>query len=154
MRAGLFVAGALLLGSPAQAAGPAILLHGHGVQIYACTGSGGGVAWHLKAPDAVLTDAHGHVAGHHFAGPAWRASDGSVVVGEKLAESAAPAPGAVAWLILRAKSHQGAGVFADIAYIVRSQTEGGAAPATGCDAGHEGAEIRMGYNATYSFFPG
>jgi hypothetical protein len=132
---------------------PAIMLSGRGVQIYTCAASGTGAAWHLKAPDADLLDARGHSAGHHGAGPVWRANDGSSVTGEKLAESAAPAAGAIPWLVLRAKAHAGTGLFSSVAFIVRSQTEGGAAPKTGCDTGHLNAEIRVRYNATYLFFP-
>ncbi len=154
MRVTLASAAVLLLTGAARAAEPAILLHGQGVQIYTCDPAAGAFAWHLKAPDAVLTDAAGHVAGHHFAGPSWRANDGSVVVGAKLAESPSPTPGAIPWLVLRAKSHEGAGSFAKIGYIVRSQTEGGAVPAAGCDAAHSGTETRIKYNATYIFFPG
>jgi hypothetical protein len=129
------------------------------VQIYTCAQTAAGPAWRLKAPDAALLDAAGHVAGHHFAGapfagPTWRAADGSSVTAARLAESPSPAAGAIPWLILRATAHGGAGVFAAVAYIVRSQTEGGAAPKAGCDAAHRDAETRVPYSATYSFFPG
>ncbi len=65
-----------------------------------------------------------------------------------------PKAGAIPWLVLRAKSHAGDGLFAKVAYIVRSATEGGSAPTAGCDAAHVGAEARVGYRATYTFFPG
>ncbi len=141
----------LTIGQSAHAA-DAIELLGRGVQIYGCTATDGSFAWKLTGPDATLTDAQGMVAGHHFAGPSWQASDGSLVVGEVLAASAG-AKGAVPWLVLHAKSHTGAGAFATVKYIVRSRTEGGAAPAGGCDAAHAGASVRVPYSATYTFFP-
>ncbi len=137
----------------AQAAGAAIELQGKGFQIYTCQASPGGFAWQLKAPDAALSDASGAVAGRHFAGPSWQANDGSTVVGEVLTASPAPLPGAIPWLVLRAKSHSGSGVFAPVAYIARTDTQGGAAPASGCDAAHKDAEIRVAYAATYVLFP-
>jgi hypothetical protein len=42
----------------------------------------------------------------------------------------------------------------NIAYVVRTRTEGGVAPATGCDASHANTEIRVPYSAVYLFFPG
>jgi hypothetical protein len=137
-----------------QPRAPAIEAFGRGVQIYACKASGGAYAWTLKAPDAILSDAKGNVIGKHFAGPSWQASDGSTVVGELLNASPAPDAGAVPWLVLRAKSHTGSGVMASVQYVVRAHTEGGAAPASGCDVGHAGAEVRVPYNALYVFFRG
>ncbi len=139
---------------PARAAGEAIALQGVGMQIYVCATSSSGFAWRLKAPEARLLDSAGAEFGHHFAGPSWQATDGSTIVGEVMATGAAPLPGAIPWLLLRAKSHSGAGVFASVGFIVRSQTEGGAAPASGCDAEHAGTESKIAYKALYSFFPG
>lgn len=146
----------VLTGAPCawSAGGSAIVLLGKGVQIYGCTRAEAGYAWTLKAPDAVLSDADGHSIGHHFAGPSWQAEDGSTVTGELLATSQAPQAGAIPWLVLRARTHAGDGLFAGVSYIVRSATQGGTAPATGCDPAHADAEARVGYSATYTFFPG
>jgi hypothetical protein len=138
--------------SPAKPA--AIEATGKGVQIYTCKASNSAYAWALKAPDASLTDAGGHVIGKHFAGPSWQATDGSTVVGEALNVSSSPHNGSVPWLVLHAKSHLGDGVMANVQYIVRMRTEGGIAPASGCDATHVGAEVRVPYSATYVFFRG
>jgi Protein of unknown function (DUF3455) len=151
--AALLVVTALLGSSQTRAAGTAIALQGKGFQVYACEPTPAGFTWRLKAPDAALSDESGAVAGHHFAGPTWQANDGSTVVGEALVASPAPRPGAIPWLVLRAKSHAGSGIFASVDYIVRTGTEGGLAPATGCDAAHEGAESRVAYSATYVLFP-
>jgi hypothetical protein len=133
---------------------PAIEAFGKGVQIYACKASGGTYAWALQAPDATLADAKGRTIGRHFAGPSWRANDGSTVVGEPLNVSPSPDAGAVPWLVLHAKSHAGKGAMATVQYIVRERTEGGVAPASGCDAGHAGREVRVPYSAVYLFFRG
>jgi hypothetical protein len=127
---------------------------GTGAQVYICSGSGDHFAWTLKAPDATLTDASKKAVGKHFAGPTWRANDGSSVVGEAVANSPSPRRGAIPWLVLRAKSHSGSGIMADVAYVVRANTRGGVAPASGCDAAHSGSEKRAPYSAQYLFFPG
>lgn len=129
-----------------------IVLHGKGVQIYGCTQAEAGYAWHLKAPDAVLTDSAGHTIGHHFAGPSWQAKDGSTVTGNLLNTSQAPQADAIPWLVLGAKDHTGNGLFNKVSYIVRSATKGGAAPSTGCNLAHAGVEVRIYYSATYIFF--
>lgn len=125
-----------------------------GVQIYTCKATGSSYAWTLKGPDATLSDAKGHAIGKHFAGPSWQAADGSVVVGETLNASPPPDAGAVAWLVLRAKSHSGSGEMASVQYIVRTRTEGGVAPAAGCDATHADKEVRVPYSAIYLLFRG
>ncbi|GLQ90192.1 DUF3455 domain-containing protein [Dyella flagellata] len=145
-------AGAIHAQAPAKP--PAIEAFAKGVQIYACKPSNGNYAWVLKAPDANLSDAGGHALGKHFAGPSWQATDGSVVVGETLNSSPSPDAGAVAWLVLHAKSHTGAGEMASVQYVVRTRTEGGLAPAAGCDAAHAGSEVRVPYSAVYLFFRG
>ena len=132
----------------------AIEAFGKGVQIYTCQASGGTYAWALKAPDATLADARGKVIGKHFAGPSWQASDGSTVVGESVNVSPSPDARAIPWLVLHAKSHAGNGAMATVQYIVRERTEGGVAPASGCDAGHAGKEVRVPYSAVYLFFRG
>lgn len=131
----------------------AIEAFGKGVQVYVCkAASGGTYAWALKGPDATLRDASGRVIGKHFAGPSWQANDGSLVVAEPLNVSPSPNPDAIPWLVLRARSHAGAGQMADVDYIVRTRTEGGMAPASGCDASHVNAEVRVPYGAIYLFF--
>ena len=137
-------------GEPAKR--PAIEAFAKGVQIYACRAADRSYAWTLKAPDAVLSDAKGHAIGKHFAGPSWQAADGSVVVGEALNASPAPDAGAVAWLVLHAKSHSGDGDMSSVQYIVRTRTEGGMPPTGGCGAAHAGAEVRVPYSAVYLFF--
>jgi hypothetical protein len=128
---------------------------GQGVQIYACGATAGNPTqfeWTFKAPEADLTGDKGERIGRHYAGPTWEANDGSKVVGEVQKRVDAPRPGAVPWLLLKAKSNQGDGTFKNVTYIQRLDTEGGAAPREGCDAHHNGAEVRVNYKATYYFY--
>ncbi|GEP58138.1 DUF3455 domain-containing protein [Reyranella soli] len=122
-----------------------------GVQIYTCEAKDQGFAWVFKAPEANLFDKQGRQIGTHFAGPSWKFADGSVV-GELAARADAPASGAIPWLLLKPKSHEGSGVPANTAFIRRADTKGGAAPAAGCDAAHKGEQARIRYYALYQFF--
>ena len=171
-RAGLALAMSVAGSIPAHAAATVIELRGVGVQVYACQPSpqpaspqpaspqpaspqpaSDSYAWRLVGPDASLRDGAGVEVGRHFAGPSWRAQDGSTVVGELMVSSPAPRPGSIPWLLLRARSHAGQGVFASVGYIARTRTQGGLAPATGCDRSHAGREDRVPYQADYLLFP-
>jgi hypothetical protein len=123
-----------------------------GVQIYACEVQGSGFAWVFKAPEAVLFDKQGLQVATHYAGPSWKLGDGSIVVGEVAAKADAPAGDAIPWLLLRAKSHEGTGIFGAASFIRRAETKGGNAPLAGCDAAHKGAAARVRYSALYQFF--
>ena len=128
---------------------------GKGVQIYGCKATAadpGKFEWSFKAPEADLTNKHGKKIAKHYKGPTWEANDGSKVVGEKKTEIPAPRPGAVPWLLLEAKSNEGTGTFARVTYIQRVDTEGGVAPAAGCDQAHVNTEARVAYSANYYFY--
>ena len=129
-----------------------IELFADGVQIYTCDPKDDGYSWSFKAPEANLFDKQGRQVGSHFTGPTWSTDDGSEVVAEVVAKADAPEPGAIQWLLLRVKSHQGSGPLSTAAYIRRADTKGGAAPKTGCDAQHLSEQARMRYSATYQFF--
>jgi hypothetical protein len=126
-------------------------LEADGVQIYACEAKDQGVAWLFKAPEANLFDRQGRQVGTHFAGPTWKLSD-SAVVGEVVGRADAPLAGAIPWLLLKAKSHEGSGVLSTVAFIRRADTKGGAAPTAGCDSAHKGELARVRYSALYQFF--
>jgi hypothetical protein len=137
--------------------GQRVLLEGFGkgVQIYDCTAQAGDPAkfvWTFKAPEANLTNEHGEKIAKHYAGPTWEANDGSKVVGEVQQKADAPQPGAVPWLLLKAKVNEGIGMFAKVTYIQRVDTESGVAPAAGCDQAHVNTEARMDYKANYYFY--
>src|SRR6185437_7091947 len=141
-------------------AGATLVIHDHGVgsQIYTCTASGGAdagadagavsYAWVFKAPDAKLYDASGTQVGTHGMGPEWTSTDGSVVNG-KTAQSSTQDTTAIPWLLLRATSTGGTGVFTNVTYVQRVNTVGGLAPATGCDAGSVNTQMSVAYSADY-----
>ena len=140
------------LDPPADATLAAVLA-ARGVQIYTCTAATPDAApvWTLKAPHAVLSKTV-EVAAIHFAGPSWQAVDGSLVTGVKLTAAPSPDATAVPWLLLKALTNAGAGIFSDVTFIQRLNTEGGAAPATGCDAAHLDAQVLAPYRADYFFY--
>ncbi len=167
----LLLSGSLLLSAQAQGKDnrapqvPASLqvpagnkVHAHayavGVQIYVWTVNPTNAAlasWVFKAPEAVLfadAGAHGEIA-IHYAGPTWESNSGSKVVGARVAGSTVD-PTAIPWLLLKATTAQGPGIFAPTTYIQRVNTEGGLAPTTpGTSAGQE---ARVPYTAEYFFF--
>lgn len=128
--------------------------HGSGVQIYHCAAaSGGSFQWTLDGPDARLLDANNHPIGTHFAGPTWKLTDGSQVQGTVVASQPATQAGAIAWLLLRAKPGTATGQLADVAYIQRTETEGGGADASACRTGADvGKTSRVPYLAKYTFY--
>src|SRR5471030_2331653 len=99
-------------------AGARLLLEAEadGVQIYTCTAKGAGFEWVLKAPEANLFDKKGLLVATHFAGPTWKTGDGAAVVGEVVTRADTPAAGAIPWLLLRAKSHEGTGGLATASF--------------------------------------
>lgn len=126
-----------------------------GVQIYECKAVKDNPAqfsWTLKAPEADLKDLSGKAVGKHYAGPTWEASDGSKVMGEVVAKHDAPDVTSIPWLLLRAKSTSGSGIFSAIASVQRLKTSGGSAPASGCDSSQSGKESRVPYSAEYRFY--
>jgi len=138
---------------PAPAGAPLLLeTVADGVQIYACEAQGQGFEWVFKAPEAILFDKQDRQIGTHFAGPTWKTADGATVVGEVAGKADAPAAGAIPWLLLRAKSHEGTGALSGVAFIRRAETKGGIAPKAGCDAAHRGEQARIRYSALYQFF--
>lgn len=138
-------------------AGNSVFLVGHatGVQIYVCKAKADDPSrfeWSFTAPEADLTNEKGEKIAKHYAGPTWEARDGSKVVGEVQQKVDAPKPSAIPWLLLKAKWNKGPGTFAKVTYIQRVDTEGGVAPAAGCDQAHTNTEARVDYKANYYFY--
>ena len=124
------------------------------MQIYTCTQTPDGPKWVLTGPDARLLDDSGKVIGTHFAGPTWKLNDGGQVQGIKMTDYQQE-PNSVPWLLLRAKAGTAEGSLATVAFIRRSETKGGVAPAKGCkspkDVSHA-VPARVPYTATYTFY--
>jgi Protein of unknown function (DUF3455) len=162
----LYAVCALVLGATATAAtieeqqriavppGASLILEAatQGVQIYTCEKAADGYRWAFTAPEAALFDAAGRQIGTHSAGPAWQLLDGSKIVGEVAAQAPAAEPHAIAWLLLRVKTHEGSGVLSGVELVRRVDTQGGAAPTAGCDAAQPAAQARMRYTARYLFY--
>jgi hypothetical protein len=125
---------------------------GKGVQIYVCQLVANAPQWVFEAPDASLYDASGAKVGVHGAGPSWRYYDGSTVKGEVVAKSSAADSISIPWLLLKAIGDEDSGILAKSQFIRRSDTHGGIAPITGCDAPHLNATVRVPYTATYTFY--
>jgi hypothetical protein len=126
-----------------------------GAQVYACKGREGTPTvyeWTLKAPEADLFDDQGQRIGKHYAGPTWESTDGSKVIAALRSKVDAPEATAIPWLLLDAKSTEGAGVLGRVKSIQRVATSGGKAPTSGCDAAHAGTETRVDYTATYYMY--
>src|SRR5262245_21273887 len=133
----------------------AMIVPAKGVQIYECRASqvqGVGYEWAFVAPEADLFDTSGMKIGRHYAGPSWEAIDGSKIVGSVQQSAAAPDDGAIAWLLLGAKSVGPAGTFSKVSSVRRVHTAGGVAPIDGCSATAAGMRARVPYTADYYFF--
>jgi hypothetical protein len=126
--------------------------YAEGVQIYVSTPSPTdptAFVWTFKAPEAVLFDNDGNVVAIHYAGPTWESSSGSKVIGARVA-GATVDPTAIPWLLLRAASTEGPGIFEHTTFVQRVNTNGGLAPATAPT--QAGQEARVPYTADYYFF--
>jgi Protein of unknown function (DUF3455) len=89
-----------------------------GVQLYRCAASSNDsnrFEWTLEAPQATLVDDNGQTIIQHFAGPTWRATDGSSIVGQIKAKADSPNSGAIPWLLLSVKTHSGSGILSKVA---------------------------------------
>lgn len=127
-------------------------LHGDGVQIYSCVLDKTTLNWKFQGPEAKLSNADGTAAGSHYAGPTWKLLDGSEVKGTMIGTKASADAGAIPWLLLKVASHAGQGQLQNAEYITRTDTKGGTAPSSGCDATHQGEQARIPYSATYRFY--
>jgi hypothetical protein len=131
---------------------PLLTLTGKGVQIYTCKQVDETPKWVFQSPEATLFDEKQTKVGTHAAGPSWKYQDDSTVKGEVIAKNPATDPEAIPWLLLKAVSSQGTGLMTRVDSIRRTDTHGGLAPTTGCDAQHLDAVARIPYTATYTFY--
>jgi hypothetical protein len=128
---------------------------GLGVQVYKCAPVNGGFEWTLEMPQATLFDPSSKQAvGTHSIGPTWTWNDGSAIAAVKVLEKQdSPDASAIPWLLVQ--THDAAttsGVLLGVAYVRRSDTQGGKAPATGCDVNSQQNHVRVPYQATYTFY--
>jgi hypothetical protein len=119
-----------------------------GVQEYTCTSAG---TWSTptSVPEALLVRYGSPRPMYHYAGPRWKAFDGSITVGA-VAERV-PKEGTIPWLLLTAtpeKSKPGQELH-KVTHISRVNTSGGVGPTGACTAG---ATQRVRYGADYVFW--
>jgi hypothetical protein len=131
---------------------PVLTVYAKGDQIYQCSLNKGEYAWETQAPDAKLFDAQGNIVGNHTAGPLWEYKEGSRVVGKVLKKIDMTPGSAISWLLVEVVSHKGDGLFSNVSFINRINTQGGLPPTSGCDANHLGSEKRVAYTADYVFY--
>ena len=74
------------------------------------------------------------------------------MTGQVLERANVPRPDSVPWLLLKAKTNEGAGRFGRVTYVQRVNTVAGTAPAGGCDQQHAGSETSVNYQADYYFY--
>jgi Protein of unknown function (DUF3455) len=132
----------------------ALVAHATGFQIYTCQrGTDGQPAWVFKAPEAELRDSKDQVIGRHYAGPAWKHTDGSEVTGKLVAKVDSPNGDSIPWLLLTAASHSGTGTLAGVSTIQRIHTKGGQPSATQpCTSSNLDATSKSSYVADYYFY--
>jgi Protein of unknown function (DUF3455) len=148
---------------PADGGGVVLHAGAIGTQNYTCeqvaVDGGTAYAWVFVGPEADLSDCHAAKIGQHFASdagaaaPEWQTSDGTYVVGKKIA-AFTPDGGASAipWLLVQETSNGGTGTLSKAGYIQRLNTDGGIAPAITCDASNVGTTQKVSYTADYFFF--
>jgi hypothetical protein len=118
-----------------------------GVQEYACTEAG---TWATASTPTALLLKYGSLRPmYHYAGPRWRALDGSITVGA--VDTRVPKDGTIPWLLLTAepeKSRPGQELHT-VTHISRVNTSGGVGPTGACTAG---ATQKVPYGADYVFW--
>lgn len=133
---------------PADGERVAFTWHAVGSQIYECRAAAkGGWAWVFVAPEADLYNQKNEKVGTQTA------LDGSNTVGTVKARADGARAADIPLLLLSAKSGGAAGKMASVTSVQRLNTEGGNAPAKGCESQADaGKRIKEGYTADYVFF--
>ena len=129
-----------------------LTLHAKGSQIYLCQHTENSYQWIFIAPAARLFDDTGNEVATHGDGPIWNYQDSSSIQGVVLQKIPSPDAGSIPWLLLKAINPARTGILTQVDFIRRSDTHGGIAPTTGCDADHVDANARVPYTATYTFY--
>jgi hypothetical protein len=123
-----------------------------GVQIYPCDPQSH--TFGASRPEAILVTDRGDII-HHFKdltanAPAWKAADGSQVVGTVVHKTPAPDPDAIPWLLLSTTpGGTPNGMLSRVSFIQRVYTKYGNPPAGGC---WSNAETPVLYEAEYYFY--
>jgi hypothetical protein len=109
--------------------------------------------WVFVAPQADLYDATNKKVGTHSAGPDWQLSAADSMFGQAFTPprtAASADPNSIEWLLLMPKTGKApTGVFADVSYVQRIETNGGKAPVTPPVNATETVDVP--YTAIYRF---
>jgi len=126
---------------------------GLGVQVYRCAPQHGTYQWTLEMPIARLFDpTTRQPVGTHTMGPTWTWIDGSSITGQVIQQWPSGNAANLPWLLVRTHATgTAAGTLTDVTLVRRSDTQAGV-PTMGCDAVHQNNEVRVPYQATYSFY--
>ena len=129
-----------------------LTVQGRGSQVYSCQPADSTFQWTFQAPVARLFNETGIEVGTHGDGPIWNYQDSSSIQGLLLAKTPSADANNIPGLLLKAVNPHRSGILTKVEFIVRSETKGGLAPATGCDGAHKGDLVRVPYTATYTFY--
>jgi hypothetical protein len=131
---------------------PSFVLSGSGVNIYECRagGANGEYVWAYVAPDATYYEGSRSAARSTSPNLVESLGDRSSVSG--VLRSAQPAGRNLPWTLMRARPLGDSGLFANVTSIQRVNTNGGLAPAGGCNGDTVGNESRVAYSADYYFY--
>jgi hypothetical protein len=137
---------------PAAIAAPGetlvLAVHAEGAQVYECkAGTDGKPSWAFREPIATLL-VDGKTVGRHYAGPNWKYSDGSAVVGKVAGSAPGATPNDITWLKLDVISRRGSGILTDVTTVQRINTRGGKLDGA-CDS--PGTFSSAPYSADYVF---
>ena len=126
---------------------------GLGVQVYKCGAQEGSYQWILEMPVAKLFDPNTHQPlGTHSVGPTWTWNDGSSIAGKVVQKNPSPDSANVPWLLVETHPEGNTtGMLTDVTLVRRSETQAGV-PTMACDAEHQNNEVRVPYQATYTFY--
>jgi hypothetical protein len=123
------------------------------VQIYTCSQTNHRFAWSGPDPDAIMINDEKTLTVHHYKGPTWEATGGSIVRSDSnLAKHyLSNNKDAIHWLELPAEG--ATKQFGKVKVIHRIGTSGGLPPSgKPCDAEHAGDQERVNYSAIYLFY--
>lgn len=109
--------------------------------------------WVFVAPQADLYDATNRKAGTHSAGPTWQLSEADSIYGQAFSPprtAASSDANSIDWLLLMPKTNKTpTGIFSEVSYVQRIDTEGGKAPAAPPESATETVDAH--YTAIYRF---
>jgi len=122
-------------------------VYAEGVQIYRWDG----ISWVFVEPVATLFANAGYdgKVGRHYAGPTWESNSGSRVIGARM-YGCSPDTTAIPWLLLKAVSTSGPGIYSSVTYVQRLNTKGGLPPAG--PGSFVGEKVQIPYSAEYYFY--